>query len=117
MAAQTAHPTIPAMRSGMRMSNVLSRPRSSTEKAGRPKADVHRSQLGTPPRSSHPVGVRNRNEPMSAITPEMIEAATRAGRSNFQDSTVSSDVSGTVSPLTCWRICSETKLLPNNSYR
>lgn len=97
------------------MLSVAGKPRSSTEKAGSPSVEVQRSQLGTPPTSSHPAGVRTRNAPTSAMTPEMIDAATRAGRSNYQDSTVSNVARGIISPLTCWSTCSGTKFLPYNS--
>jgi len=54
-----------------------SRSKSSTEKAGVPNHDVHRSQLGTPPTSLHPLGVRNRNHPTVATTPTVTETVVR----------------------------------------
>jgi len=44
-------------------------PRSSSEKAGVPIADVHRSQLDMPPTSAQPVGNKNRKEAIVAASP------------------------------------------------
>ena len=60
---------------------------------------------------------RRARDPRRRISTEMgqAEAVTCATRSNCQDSTVASDASGTISPLTCWSTCSGMKLRPYNS--
>ena len=60
---------------------VVSQPKSSTEKAGVPKNEVHRSQLGTPPWSVHPDGTRNKKATTAAMTPVITVATVLVMRS------------------------------------
>jgi hypothetical protein len=62
------------------MTSVLSKPKSSTEKAGVPIGDVHRPQLGLPP-APQPMGNRNRTYPMVTTTPVITEARVLVDRS------------------------------------